>query len=117
MARSAFIEFQALAPDLDPTPPNMDHIFKTLDYARNLPSPRIIKSHLPLEMLPPKLLDTCKVVYVCRNVKDVFVSMFHHMQTQKDTMGYQGSFEDLVKNILEDKELYGSYWSHLKVIF
>ena len=32
--------------------------FKTLE---NLPSPRTIKTHFPLELLPPKLLDTCKV--------------------------------------------------------
>ena len=113
MARSAFIEFQALAPDLDPTPPNMDHIFKTLDYARNLPSPRIIKSHLPLEMLPPKLLDTCKVVYVCRNVKDVSVSWYHHTFTCG--YGTTGSYSDIAKEFLAKEVLYGDYWAHLKV--
>ena len=32
----------------------------SLEYADALPSPRIIKSHLPIEFLPPNLLDTCK---------------------------------------------------------
>ena len=41
-------------------------------YADNLPTdkPRVIKSHLTFELLPPNLLDSCKVVYVCRNPKD-----------------------------------------------
>ena len=47
-------------------------------FADNLPTskPRVIKSHLTFEMLPPKLLETCKVVYVCRNPKDTIVSFY-----------------------------------------
>ena len=36
------------------------------------------QSHFPFELLPPGLLDTCKVVVVCRNVKDACVSYYHH---------------------------------------
>ncbi len=33
-----------------------------------LPDPRIIKTHLPLDMLPPRLIERChRVVYVTRN--------------------------------------------------
>merc|ERR1712106_376233 len=46
--------------------------------AENAPSPRVIKTHLPFEFLPPKLLDTCKVIFVGRNPKDVCVSSYHH---------------------------------------
>ena len=41
-------------------------------------SPRIFKSHLPFYVLPPKLIDSCKVVICLRNPKDVAVSYFHH---------------------------------------
>ena len=49
-----------------------------INYAQGLSSPRLIKSHLPLSMLPPTLLDTCKVIYVCRHPMDVCVSYFYH---------------------------------------
>ena len=52
-----------------------EEMFKKFD---DLPSPRTIKTHFPLQLLPPKLLDSCKVIFVNRNVKDACVSMFHH---------------------------------------
>ena len=33
-------------------------------------SPRLIKTHLPFELLPPNLLETCKVVFVARFATD-----------------------------------------------
>ena len=33
-----------------------------LKYAKHLPEPRILKANLPLSLLNPNLLDTCKVV-------------------------------------------------------
>ncbi|KAF3603220.1 hypothetical protein F2Q69_00038915 [Brassica cretica] len=37
-----------------------------------LPSPRIFATHVPFQKLPESLIDSpCKVVYVCRNIKDV----------------------------------------------
>ena len=38
----------------------------TLNYANLKPSPRVIKTHLPIGMLPPNILEECKVVYVSR---------------------------------------------------
>ena len=40
--------------------------------------PRFIKTHLPMTLLPPKILDTAKVVYVARDPRDVAVSCYHH---------------------------------------
>ncbi len=48
--------------------------------------PRLIKTHLPLSMLPDRLLDTCKVVFVARNVKDAAVSYMHHLSLRNPTL-------------------------------
>ena len=74
----------------------------------SMPSPRLIKSHLPFELLPPDLLDTCKVVFVARfsaislqvglyfifrNVKDAAVSFFYHERLMKHHDLIDMSFE------------------------
>lgn len=41
------------------------------------PSPRFIKTHLPLSMLPPNLLSTAKVIYIARDPRDVAVSIYY----------------------------------------
>ncbi|XP_047505340.1 luciferin sulfotransferase-like [Pieris napi] len=48
-----------------------------LNWLPNAPSPRFIKSHLPLSLMPPGLLDTTKVVYVARDPRDVVVSLYN----------------------------------------
>nr|XP_026498975.1 sulfotransferase 1C4-like [Vanessa tameamea] len=48
--------------------------WKTIEDA---PSPRLIKTHLPLSMLPPNLLSTAKVIYVARDPRDVAVSYYY----------------------------------------
>lgn len=58
----------------------------------NLPSPRFIKSHMPLSLLPPTLLDTAKMIYVARDPRDVAVS-FYHLNRLIRTQGYIGDFK------------------------
>ena len=41
----------------------MIRLIPTLETIELLPSPRVLKSHLPLYLLHPKLLDTSKVRY------------------------------------------------------
>jgi len=72
---------------------------------------RLIKTHLPLNFLPPHLLTTCKVILVTRNVRDCAVSYFHHNVniTPHDFLGDFDSFAKLFKLGLV---CYGSYWGH-----
>jgi len=72
---------------------------------------RVIKTHLPLAFLPPKLLTTCKVILVTRNVRDCAVSYFHHNLniTPHDFLGDFASFAKMFKLGLVYN---GSYWGH-----
>lgn len=52
---------------------------RALKPVQELPSPRLIKSHLPLALLPVQLWQKkAKVVYVFRNPKDAWVSAYYH---------------------------------------
>ena len=111
--RVPFLEISALnTKSVSDKPP---FIKDPILFADNMPStkPRVIKSHMTFEMLPPKLLETCKVVYVCRNPKDAIVSYYkmHEMITPEMGDAPFGDFADLVK---EGVIMYGSYWDHLK---
>jgi hypothetical protein len=74
----------------------------------------VIKSHLSLEMLPPQLLDTCKVVFVSRNPMDCCVSFFHHEQLV-EKFGFKGTFKQYADMFRNGKNPTGDYFSHLMV--
>lgn len=57
-----------------------------------LSNPRFIKTHIPLSLLNPKLLDTAKVVYVARDPRDVVVSCYHCVKLYK-TIRLPGGFK------------------------
>ena len=92
-----------------------------------LPSPRVIRTHLTFELLNPNLLESTKVskyvyfvyvesrkmhifcsfglfqvVYVARNPKDVIVSFFYFHKAMKH-MFFKGNFEQFVDLFLNDK--------------
>jgi len=87
-----------------------EDFFATLEA---LPSPRTIKSHYPFELLPPQLLDTCKVIYVCRNVKDACVSYFHHNLLFK-SFQFHSNFEVFAKLYQRGTLLQGGYFEMLE---
>ena len=65
------------------------------------PSPRFIKTHLPLSLLPPSLLDTTKMIYVARDPRDVAVS-FYHLNKSMRTQGYVGDFKTYWQFFIKD---------------
>ncbi|KAK7082358.1 hypothetical protein SK128_011530, partial [Halocaridina rubra] len=84
-----------------------------LQVAEILPDPRTLKTHLPLSLLPPTVIDTSKVVYVIRNPKDVIISWHHFVRIAK-IMNYKGSFEDFVQFFIDGDMLYGPYCKHVR---
>lgn len=65
-------------------------------------SPRFFKTHLPISLLPPNLLDTCKVVYIARDPRDVAVSFSYHTKLFKytdETKTVKDTWELLMKDL------------------
>ncbi|XP_046965022.1 luciferin sulfotransferase-like [Vanessa cardui] len=75
--------------------------------------PRFVKTHLPLSLLPPSLLDTAKVIYVARDPRDVAVSYFH-LNSTMSIRGYIGDFKTYWKFFINDSHYFTPYFQHLK---
>lgn len=74
-------------------------------------SPRIIKSHLPMDLLPTQLWTVCpKIIYVTRNPKDVAISYYHHYV---NIQGYGGTFTDFMELFLADLIIYSPFHSSI----
>ncbi|XP_050311221.1 sulfotransferase 1C4-like isoform X2 [Anthonomus grandis grandis] len=75
---------------------------------------RFIKSHLPLELLPPDLLcSRAKVVYVARNPKDVVVS-YYHFAKANPFYGFDGEFGEFWELFRQNLIHWAPYWEHVK---
>ncbi|XP_042856287.1 sulfotransferase 1C4-like [Penaeus japonicus] len=85
----------------------------TQQLAEAATTPRIIWTHLPLRLLHPGLLDTCRVVYVARNPKDVCVSFYHSLKNFGGRF-FSGTFEGAVDAFINDNLFYGPYWDHIR---
>ncbi|CAH0395138.1 unnamed protein product [Bemisia tabaci] len=84
----------------------------SVETVENLASPRYIKTHLSLDLLPAQI-ETVKpkVVYVTRNPKDVCVSYFHYCRLVHELVG--GTFEDFCELFLQDRVPMSPFWPHV----
>ncbi|CAK1545181.1 unnamed protein product [Leptosia nina] len=83
-----------------------------IDRVAAAPSPRFIKTHLPLTLMPPNLLDA-KVVYVARDPRDVAVS-FYHLCRSMVFMGWSGDFKSFWELLINDLLYWTPFFDHLK---
>ncbi|KAK4023113.1 hypothetical protein OUZ56_008544 [Daphnia magna] len=109
--RSPFLEFPYLTPAQSENGPLELNKMVPVKAIETMPSPRLIKTHLPLYLLHPKLLDTSKVVYVVRNPKDVIVSYFYHHRLIK-FQNYSGTLEDFAQYFMDDEVFYAPFFPH-----
>ncbi|KAF3613183.1 putative cytosolic sulfotransferase 12-like [Capsicum annuum] len=77
-------------------------------------SPRLLSTHLPFASLPKSVQDSrTKLVYLCRNPKDTFISMWHFANRlrlhQKDTISIEEMFDFFCNGV----NPYGPFWNHV----
>ncbi|CAF2143228.1 BnaA02g27270D [Brassica napus] len=81
------------------------------------PSPMIYSTHMHLNTLREATTKSssspCKVVYVCRGIKDTFVSGWHYRNMLHRTKMDQATFELMFDAYCKGVLLYGPYWEHV----
>ncbi|XP_038064996.1 sulfotransferase 1A1-like [Patiria miniata] len=105
--RVPFIEF-----NLPKTIRQENKLPLTYQAVEQIPSPRVIKSHLPGQLLPPNIWDKSKVVYVIRNPKDVVVSYFYFLKLINPNDRSGQTFSEFFDEMMSGKILYGPWWDH-----
>uniref|UniRef100_A0A8D0DU31 Sulfotransferase n=1 Tax=Salvator merianae TaxID=96440 RepID=A0A8D0DU31_SALMN len=79
-----------------------------------MPSPRVVKTHLPVDLLPKSFWETgCKMIYVARNAKDVAVS-YYHFDLMNKLHPEPGPWSDYLEKFMAGKAAFGSWYDHVK---
>jgi len=61
-----------------------------------LPSPRLMATHMHHALLPASIAanpDCCKIVYICRDPKDMVISMWHFGRRMQPSLSFLDVFE------------------------
>ncbi|XP_031170789.1 sulfotransferase 1C2 isoform X1 [Sander lucioperca] len=93
-----------------------------LDLLKEMDPPRIIKTHLPFQLVPPGFWENkCKAIYVARNAKDNLVSYFHFdcmNMTQPDPGPWEGYILKFMRGEYPcspgPEVAWGSWYDHVK---
>ncbi|XP_058075850.1 cytosolic sulfotransferase 12-like [Magnolia sinica] len=77
-------------------------------------SPALFCTHVPYIALPQSIKDSdCKVVYLCRNPKDVFISLWHFMNKRKTETQSLISLEKALDLFCAGISPFGPFWDHV----
>ncbi|XP_012785513.2 sulfotransferase 1 family member D1 [Ochotona princeps] len=85
-----------------------------VEQLNNMQSSRLVKTHLPVELLPSSFWkNDCKMIYMARNAKDVAVSYYYFYQMAK-VHPDPGTWDEFLEKFIAGKVAYGSWYDHVK---
>ncbi|XP_048870024.1 sulfotransferase 1C1-like isoform X3 [Brienomyrus brachyistius] len=85
-----------------------------LDLLNTMNPPRVIKTHLPIQLVPEGFWkNKCKVIYVARNAKDNMVS-YYHFDRMNHTQPDPGPWDGYIHKFMKGKLAWGSWYDHVK---
>ncbi|XP_073684317.1 sulfotransferase 1C2 [Garra rufa] len=85
-----------------------------LDLLRQMKPPRVIKTHLPIQLVPKGFWENkCKVIYMARNAKDNLVSYFH-FDRMNLTQPEPGPWDGYIQKFMKGQLGWGSWYDHVK---
>ena len=79
-----------------------------------LTAPRFMKTHLPFELWKSQLEKhpNLKVIQTLRNPKDTLVSYYHHMRSETQLGGFNGTWDQFFEVFKEKRLPWGDYFEH-----
>ncbi|XP_018414625.1 PREDICTED: sulfotransferase 1C1-like isoform X1 [Nanorana parkeri] len=84
-----------------------------VEAANAMPSPRLLKTHMPIKLLPPSFLEkNPKVIYVARNAKDCMVS-YYYFQKMNKGLPDPGTWNEYFSTKKTEKVPWGSWFDHV----
>ncbi|CAK8561695.1 unnamed protein product [Lathyrus sativus] len=76
--------------------------------------PRLFSTHLSYESLPKSVRDSrCKVVYLCRDPKDNFVSLWHFANKNRPKSRETVPLQDAFESFRRGETPFGPFWEHV----
>ncbi|KAL6644445.1 hypothetical protein ACP70R_016053 [Stipagrostis hirtigluma subsp. patula] len=80
-----------------------------------LPDPRLFATHVPFASLPRSMARSgSKIVYVCRDPKDTFISLWSFMNRYRNTAGLEPlPVETAAELFCDGLSPFGPYWDHV----
>ncbi|OMO72988.1 hypothetical protein COLO4_27329 [Corchorus olitorius] len=80
-----------------------------------LPSPRLLPTHLAFSLFPNSMASgACRFVYICRNPKDAFVSLWHFFNKLRSLKQVPPlSLEDALDSFSKGVSFCGPFWDHV----
>ncbi|KAA8541078.1 hypothetical protein F0562_025041 [Nyssa sinensis] len=82
----------------------------------NMPSPRLFACHIPYTSLPESIISSgCRIVYICRNPKDVFTSLWHFSCKVRTSINDLPplSLDDTFDLFCKGVSPFGPFWDHV----
>uniref|UniRef100_A0A8C8VKD2 Sulfotransferase n=1 Tax=Pelusios castaneus TaxID=367368 RepID=A0A8C8VKD2_9SAUR len=84
-----------------------------LEAALKYPPPRLLSSHLPVQLFPNSLQRSqAKIIYTLRCPKDVLVSLYHFSHISR-VFKTPGSLDSFLEDFLSGNVPYGSWFHHV----
>ncbi|XP_020530842.1 cytosolic sulfotransferase 5 [Amborella trichopoda] len=79
-----------------------------------LPLPRLFSTHIPYSTLPEPLKDSgSRIIYISRNPRDAFVSLWHFSQKIQRGNSDPLTFEEAFEQFCEGKTAFGPFLEHV----
>ncbi|RZC51037.1 hypothetical protein C5167_019467 [Papaver somniferum] len=96
--------------------PFLDHVYsadRNPDLTCFSVNNRLLATHFPLAPLLESIKDSnCKLIYICRDPKDTFVSFWHFIAKIRTKNLENISLEEFCKQFCDGVVEYGSFWDH-----